>query len=1119
MQFINSQYKVINLLREDKNGSILVVEDVHIANIVKCMRLIDLNKETLLFIEYMKNNLYDYVNFLHPNMSEFYFFNKINMVDNKPTTSNRYYYTYEYKEGENLFAFSNNKSFETLLELFMQLASLIKHLHLRGYLLCNVNSSELNVINVNDSYQLKVSSLFYLSGTDNDVMIDKDNNYFKSPESLQYGSYSKSSDIYLLGAIMFYMFSGKDMEESNFREDLIEFRPDKDSELYRLINIIKKCAALDPAERYNSIDELVNDINRQFAKNYNIVHKDYLQKMPRFIVRPVGRQRHINKILNNTREYFFEGKSIKSSILTCPPGTGKVTFLKAIEFRMEQEGYVFSSVALRREASSRFYVASTLVKNIIKYIDKDLVEKYIEDLSYVISEEQLLDLKEDDRIRLVYRLGNFLLEAASKSYNILIIDNFQYIDNDSLEIMKYVLKKENRTKLYIFLSLDSEEVIDKKEIKEYYNLLLESEICDLIELGNFNINETSEYIKLLLGMEYVPLDFVTKVFKETEGSPDYIYEIIYMLYTNGSIFVDDNGSWNFDNVDMDKLSMSFDIDDITLNKINKLDPVYQEILKIISIFDTAVSSDILEEMTNIKGEELFELLDYLTYINITSRKVDDWGITYDFSSMNLKKSIYEKIQPEEKQNLHNRASYILEDKFTRENRENRDELIHHMTKANRYNEAIEHLMSSAEKMMDSNLINQAIQFLEQTYDLFDENDTSLKKIHVSLNLGDLYNQLGNYQKSMYYYDKIEEIGNKINDSKILADAYIKKFSLLYRLDNYKQSIMYAIKARKIIKEISYYEGMYELIVNMSHILINRRKYNTYINILERSLDTIEKDKYPLYYARLLIVYGRVLTYKDRFEEGLEVLLKSVELLEKLGAYKYLPEPLNTIGFVYSDYYNDPSISREYYEKCLSISQKTNNLYYIEYSYNNLAEMYRLEDNYKEAFDYFNHALEIIKVTRHKYSECLIHLNIMLIDMAMEDYNKALQSYSLAEKIIRESKDLGNLEEYLYCNKAEFMYHMGEYRNCKEAAQKTIDICKSWGVAENLEAHMYKILAETQQSGKLDYDRHMEFCERTFSDNLYKLGRITCIRFAEIYADKGMHEQAESFLELGRKYIE
>ncbi|MFZ6017871.1 MAG: sensor domain-containing diguanylate cyclase, partial [Nitrospirota bacterium] len=42
---------------------------------------------------------------------------------------------------------------------------------------------------------------------------------------------------------------------------------------------------------------------------------------------------------------------------------------------------------------------------------------------------------------------------------------------------------------------------------------------------------------------------------------------------------------------------------------------------------------------------------------------------------------------------------------------------------------------------------------------------------------------------------------------------------------------------------------------------------------------------------------------------------------------------------------------------------------------------------------------------------------------------------------------------------------------------------------------------------------------TFSDNLYKLGRITCIRFAEIYADKGMHEQAESFLELGRKYIE
>src|SRR5690606_10073733 len=114
---------------------------------------------------------------------------------------------------------------------------------------------------------------------------------------------------------------------------------------------------------------------------------------------------------------------------------------------------------------------------------------------------------------------------------------------------------------------------------------------------------------------------------------------------------------------------------------------------------------------------LYEMLYEMEAANLVSKKVDDWGISYDYTSINVKKSIYERIPENKKQEYHKRASAILERKFDNENRENRDELIYHLAKANRIEDAIELLMESADKMLSRNLINQAIQFLEHGFSL------------------------------------------------------------------------------------------------------------------------------------------------------------------------------------------------------------------------------------------------------------------------------------------------------------------------------------------------------------------------------------------------------------------
>ena len=1125
MQLINTQYKVINISNEDNYGSTVIVEDMLRGHLLKKLRIINLQRETEEFIEYMKANLYDYWGLWHPNLAEFYFFNKVTAIDTKPVVANKFYLTYEYFNGEVLFDFARDKDFNTILELMTQLCAAIKFLHLRGFLLCTINPDELVVTRDGGKNMLKITATPYIDGTDRLVMFDKNNNYFKSPEAFQYGKYSRLSDIYLIGAVMLHAFSREKAESSNFREALAKFRTDDDPRLEAVKEIIRKCTELKPTDRYTAVEQIVEDINKKLSTDFNIIDKNYIQKLPSHMTKLVSRESHIRKILSNVKGRLFEDKPVRVTVVKGGMGTGKATFLKNLSFRLEQEGIKVYTNKLHEEVYYSFYLITSVIKGIIRNFDKEFIDKYASDISLVVPEiggnasgsVYNSVLKQEDKVRLIYRLGNFLLEAANKYPFAITVSGFEWADEDSLSVLNYVLKSENKGKIYLIPSIDIQASEENSKFSDLYNSLFAMGYADHIELSNFNINETAEYIRLLLGTDKAPLDFAANIYKETEGNPKYIYEIMNLLFSRNYIYVNDAGEWVLTNIDFNNINLSFNIDEIALIKLSKLDVLQNEVLRVISIFSTAVSSDILEEMLNINNEKLYELLNKLDDTNILSRKVDDWGISYDFSSINLKKSLYEKIPSGDKLEYHKKASFILERKFEKENRENKDELIYHMTKANRLEDAINQLMSSAEKMISSNLLSQAVQFLEQTYSLLPKDVVSDEKIEVCLRLGDLYEQLGSFIRSLYFYEIAENILIETKESKLLCDVYVKKSNLLYRMGDKKGSIEYAMKAKRTLKGIDYPEGLYELAVNLYDLMSFKRKYSSYIGIMETILASIDREKYKCAYARLLSSYGRQICNKGRYEEGFPMLMQSVGILEELGAYKYLPAVLNNIGVVYTDYFNDMQKSREYYEKSILICQKTNDLYIMEKCYNNHAETYRIEDKYKEAIEYYNKALDVVRVSQNLTMKTLLYINMITVCTCIEDYKRACDYINSSEDLLNNIKDSGNFNQFYYQYLSEFYYEMGYNELAREYSQKAVDMCISWGITENLEAKLVAILSEIKLSDAVDYQREMGFVQRVYAENLYKLGRAACVRFVHIYTDKGLKQQAEQFFQLGLSY--
>ncbi|HYE84269.1 MAG TPA: hypothetical protein VEG39_19155, partial [Clostridia bacterium] len=1070
MQFINEQYKIVKAKSVDSYGTTYVVKDIQNGDQFKHLRIINLQKETRDFIEYMKNNFYDYSTYFHPNLMDFCYFNRIKFINYKQVAVNQYYYTYNYFESVNAFKYCKGKDTDVILNLTAELCSAVKYLHLRGFLLHSIDMNAVQIINDDSGDHLKIVSIPYPEKSGCKIVINKENLCFKAPEIHNGVGHSVLSDIYIIGAAVFYMLSGFNNYEEKLENSMSSFSTDEVSDQYKpVMDIIRKCTAVEPQNRFQSVEDIVSSINDYFNKNYNIIEKQYIQTMPHYRMKPVGRYNLIDRILNNAKGHFFVGRPNKASLMVCQEGSGKDNFLDVLSIKAEHEGFIPVQIALNESELSRFSASEILIRSIIKYVDKELIDKYIGDMSNVtsqISRHRATSLNketaaswEDNRAKLIQRFSSFTIEASKKSHFIFVIDNFQLIDKDSLVLIDEIIKSQNSSKTYFVFAINKELHSKNLRIKECCKELKEMGFLDTIALKNLDIEDASEFIRLILGMNRTPYEFAKRIYNKTNGSPEYIYDTVYMLFSNNSIFIDDKGNWVLDKVDYEALNFSYADDIGALNIICKLDSIYQDILKAVSVFNIAVSADILENYVDIKGEKLVSQLNYLSYINILVRKQNDWGVSYCFSSSDLKKAMYESIHVEVRQKYHEKASYALKSKFKRENRENEDELLHQMLCANWHIEVKEYLLDSVKEMIENNSLEQAIQFLGHAYNLFSKENVTEERILVCNKLGELYERIGEYSKAVFYYDIIENEVKNSDDSYQIVDVYIKKYALLYKMSDRTNSLKYLAWAKRLIKAANYRKGMYEHIVVINRMMLHKRKYGIYLKILENALKSIDKNEYEFLYARMLGIYGRFMAFRGRYEEGLNALTESLQILEGMGNYRKMLYPLNSMGRIYYINYNDIQKAREYHEKCLSISQKVNEIYYIGISYNNLAEQYRREDRYSEALVYYYNSLENITRIKDKFTEFTIYLNITSTNIAIEDFNKAALTLNGMEDEFKKSKHSVNLMDQFNQCRAEFFYTMGEYEKASEYAQKAVEMCISWGITENYEAHFVKLLSE------------------------------------------------------------
>ena len=310
------------------------------------------------------------------------------------------------------------------------------------------------------------------------------------------------------------------------------------------------------------------------------------------------------------------------------------------------------------------------------------------------------------------------------------------------------------------------------------------------------------------------------------------------------------------------------------------------------------------------------------------------------------------------------------------------------------------------------------------------------------NLGNAYDSLGDYRKSIEYNENALKIAIEIGDRRGEGGAYGNLGNAYDSLGEYRKSIEYNEKALKIAIEIGDRRGKGGVYGNLGNAYDSLCDYGKAIEYNEKALKIAieigdrrgEGDTY----GNLGNAYDSLGDYRkavEHHEKRLKIAKEIGDRRGEGGAYGNLGNAYDSLG--------DYRKSIEYNEKALKIAIEIGDRRGEGGAYGNLGNAYDSLCDYRRAIEYNQKALKIAIEIGDRRGEGDTYGNLGNAYDSLGDYRKAVEHH---EKRLKIAKEIGDRrgEGGAYGNLGNAYDSLGDYRKAIEYNEKALKIAKEIG---------------------------------------------------------------------------
>lgn len=505
------------------------------------------------------------------------------------------------------------------------------------------------------------------------------------------------TDLYSLGVIFYRMLSGKPLFNA---ESPLEFihahiarkpaalhKTDQDVPKF-LSKIVSKLLSKNAEDRYQSASGLLTDLD--FCKNADtdifslqseIAQEDFSGKL-QIPQKLYGRDLQIKSLLDAFDR--IQSGGLELMLIDGYSGVGKTALVYEIHRPVTLSNGYFTEGKADQLMKSVPYIPwiqalTNLVDNLLAEEESQLatwvsrvqnavgengrvLTDVIPNLTSLIGEQPEIPALEptqaQNRFNYVFRQFTHAL-TADKHPLVLFLDDMQWADAASLNLIKTLLVEDEVENLLVILSYRSNEVNAAHplmlSLEEVYHGTVSHQKITASNLSNEEVTELiSDTLKT---HENEVLELTNLIFEKTNGNAFFVKEFLKSLYENGHLsFSFSEKKWQWDVKTIQELEITNNVVELLENDIQKLSTETLDVLKMAACIGNRFDETTITIISQITFSEIQGALEKAR-IKGYIEKIGP--IEYKFTHDRIHQTFYKLIPESKKQDTHVRVGQLL----------------------------------------------------------------------------------------------------------------------------------------------------------------------------------------------------------------------------------------------------------------------------------------------------------------------------------------------------------------------------------------------------------------------------------------------------------------------------
>lgn len=262
------------------------------------------------------------------------------------------------------------------------------------------------------------------------------------------------------------------------------------------------------------------------------------------------------------------------------------------------------------------------------------------------------------KARLLWNFAQFLSRFAAKRPLLIVLENLQWADSASLEMLHFVARQAGSDRLLLVGTHNDPEHRGNSSLRATEQSLKGLGNAQRVRLAPLSVSAITELLTKRFNAEPDrTAAFAERLHRWTAGNPFFIDETIKALVERGQLR-EGPGGWG--GWDVDELHVPATIREAVLARLADLSVEARRLGDVAAVLGTRATHEELSAVSGLDHETLIAAIDELRGANVLTEREEAGDIVYDFSHPLLQETLYSELGLARTRTLHGAIAESLE---------------------------------------------------------------------------------------------------------------------------------------------------------------------------------------------------------------------------------------------------------------------------------------------------------------------------------------------------------------------------------------------------------------------------------------------------------------------------